>query len=234
MSDTPVSVRAEGQVAVIDWDDGKANAIGPDAVAHLLAAFDRVEADAADAVVLTGRPGRFSAGFDLKVMQESPAAARDLLAAGVDLFMRMYLFPRPVVTACTGHAIAAGAIVLMSTDLRIGTRGEFKIGLPEVTIGMSLPFFATELARDRLSKRHYTRATALGTMYTPDEAVDVGYLDEVVEPDDVVTTAVERATALAGISRGGLLHTRSTTRGAIAAAITDGLAEDLSQFNVDG
>ncbi|MBT7868407.1 MAG: enoyl-CoA hydratase, partial [Actinobacteria bacterium] len=147
------------------------------------------------------------------------------------LFMRLYLFPRPVVTACTGHAIAAGAILLMCTDLRVGAQGKFKIGLPEVTIGMSLPFFATELARDRLSKRHYTRATALGYLYSPDQAVDVGYLDEVVAADQVLATAVEQAHGLTGISRSGLLGTRQTTRAAIADEIKAGLAADLANFD---
>jgi enoyl-CoA hydratase len=146
-------------------------------------------------------------------MRSGPEAAQAMLARGVDLFLRLYLYPRPVVAACTGHAIAAGAIILMSCDLRVGTRGEYKIGLPEVTIGMPLPFFATELARDRISKRHYARVTALGTMYDPDGAVD-------------------RAQGLTGISRGGLLRTRTTARGATAEAIRSGLEEDLSHFAV--
>jgi len=94
-----------------------------------------------------------------------------------------------------------------------------------------LPFFATELARDRLSKRHYTRATALGYLYSPDQAVDVGYLDEVVAADQVLATAVEQAHGLTGISRGGLVATRQTTRAAIADEIKAGLAADLANFD---
>lgn len=225
-----VTIRRVGGVAVLEFDDGKANALGNDTIDALLAALDEVDGNA-DAVVLAGRPGRFSAGFDLKVMRSGPEAAQAMLARGVDLFLRLYLYPRPVVAACTGHAIAAGAIILMSCDLRIGTRGEFKIGLPEVTIGMPLPFFATELARDRISKRHFARVTALGTMYGPDGAVDAGFLDEAVDGDPVAI-AVDRAQQLTGISRGGLLRTRTTARGAIAEAIRTGLAEDLSHFAV--
>ena len=142
MTDTPseiVTIRRVDDVAVLEFDDGKANALGNDTIDALLAALDEVDGNA-DAVVLAGRPGRFSAGFDLKVMGSGPEAAQAMLARGVDLFLRLYLYPRPVVAACTGHAIAAGAIILMSCDLRVGTRGEFKIGLPEVTIGMPLPF----------------------------------------------------------------------------------------------
>lgn len=238
MSDTQptpqqaATVRIDEGVALIDFDDGKANVLGHDSIASLLAALDQAEHEGADAVVIAGRPGRFSAGFDLNAMNAGPDEAREMLRRGVDLFLRLYLFPRPVVAACTGHAIAAGAIILLTCDLRVGARGDFRIGLPELTIGMSLPFFATELARDRISKRHLTRATALGTMYGPEDAVDSGFLDEVADPDDVVSTAIERAGGLTGISRGGLVLTRHTARGAIADSIRSGLDEDLSHFSV--
>ena len=228
-----VTVSHEGGVAVIGFDDGKANALGHGSIRDLLTALDDVEQAGADAVVIAGRPGRFSAGFDLKVMQAGADEAREMLRKGVDLFLRCYMFPRPVVAACTGHALAAGAIILMSCDLRVGARGEFKIGLPELTIGMPLPFFATELARDRISKRHLARVTALGNVYDPVGAVDAGFLDEVAEPDEVVATAIQRAAALTGISRGGLVRTRTTARGAIAEAIRAGLDEDLSHFSVN-
>jgi len=231
MSKPLVTIENDDNVTILHWDDGKANVLGYPGIAALLEALDEVEAAGADAVVLSGQAGKYCAGFDLAVMKEGNEAARGMLARGVDLFMRLYLFPRPVVTACTGHAIAAGAILLMCTDLRVGAQGKFKIGLPEVTIGMSLPFFATELARDRLSKRHYTRATALGYLYSPDQAVDVGYLDEVVAADQVLATAVEQAHGLTGISRSGLLATRQTTRAAIADEIKAGLAADLANFD---
>jgi len=138
-----------------------------------------------------------------------------------------------VVAACTGHAIAAGAIILMSTDLRVGAAGDFRIGLPEVTIGMPLPFFATELARDRISKRHLSQVF-LGRMYDPEAATDAGFLDQVVDADAVVDAAVDRARTLTGVSRGGLRRTRVTSRGAVAEAIRAGLNDDLSHFSVEG
>ena len=121
MNDAPVAplvtTRHDEDVAVIEFDDGKANALGHDAIEAILGAFDEVED--AGAVVLTGRPERFSAGFDLKVMAAGPDIARGLLRRGVDLFLRMYLYPRPVVAACTGHALAAGAILLMLSLIHI-------------------------------------------------------------------------------------------------------------------
>lgn len=226
-----VATHHDGDVAIIKFDDGKANALNHDAIEAILGALD--ETEDARAVVLAGRPDRFSAGFDLKIMATGPDAARDLLSRGVDLFLRMYLFPRPVVAACTGHALAAGAILLMCSDFRIGSRGDYKIGLPEVTIGMSLPIFATELARDRISKRHYTRATALGETYDPDSACDAGFLDEVVGPGQAVELAVERARLLTGVRKTGLAATRVSARGAVADRIRQSLDEDLSRFTIE-
>ena len=235
---TPVTIQymdgpTDAGIAVITMDDGKANALGHDLLSALLDALDEVDASGADAVVIVGRPGRFSAGFDLSVMKAGGTGPKEMLAAGVDVFLRIYQFPRPVVVACTGHAIAAGAIILMSSDLRVGTAGEFKIGMPELTIGMPLPFFATELMRDRLSKRHLARAT-LGQMYDPETAIDVGFLDEVVNAEDLVDTAVAHARVAGGVGRGAMKRTRTTTRGAIAEAVRSGLAEDLSHFVVEG
>ena len=225
-----VTIRHDGDIAVIEFDDGKANALGYDAIEAILDAFDEVED--AGAVALTGRPERFSAGFDLKVMAAGPDAARAMLHRGVDLFLRMYLYPRPVVAACTGHALAAGAILLMCSDFRIGSRGDYRIGLPEVTIGMSLPMFATELARDRISKRHYTRVTALGTVYDPEGAVDAGFLDEVIQADRVVDTAIEKAKTLTGVGKTQLMATRISARSGVAATIRESLDEDLGRFSV--
>ncbi|MEC9425098.1 MAG: crotonase/enoyl-CoA hydratase family protein [Actinomycetota bacterium] len=227
---SPVRVDNHDGVAIVTMDDGKANALGHrmlDALANALG-----DASDADAVVVAGRPGRFSAGFDLEIMRRGGSDARDLLAAGVDTFLKAYLHPRPVVAACTGHAIAAGAIVLMSSDVRIGASGDFKIGMPEVTIGMPLPFFATEMMRDRLSPRHLS-AALLGQMRDPAGAVEVGYLDEVVDADQVLDEAAATAQSLSSVGRGALRRTRVTSRGSVADAIRMGLVDDLSHFDVE-
>ena len=230
MESTTVQVRYENEIAILELDDGKANALGHDAISSLIEKLDEVQD--AGAVVLSGRPEKFSAGFDLAVMKSGEDAAREMLRSGVELFLKCYSFPRPIVAACTGHALAAGAILLMSCDLRIGAKGEFKIGLPELAIGMSLPFFATELARDRLSKRHFTKATALGQAYDPNGACDVGFLDEIVAPDEVLSTALARAESLKSIGKTQLSLTRSTARGETIKKIEDSLEADLSLFVV--
>src|SRR5690606_38722158 len=135
-----VQYELSDDVAVNTFDAGKANALGHAAIDASNAALDRAEIDD-NAVVIATRPGRFSAGFDLSVMQGGIDDVRALVRAGAHLCLRISTLPRPVVLACTGHALAAGAILLMSADVRVGAAGEFKIGLNEVAIGMPVPHF---------------------------------------------------------------------------------------------
>lgn len=231
----PVTLEMFDGTAVIRLDDGKANALSHQVIDGINSALDEAESDVdTGAVVILGRPGRFSAGFDLNTIAQGGEAARALVNAGARMAMRIYGYPRPVVAGCTGHAIAAGAIVLLASDLRIGVDIEAKIGLNEVSIGMPLPVFAVELARARLSRRHFTRATALATIYSPAEAIDVGYLDEVVEPDDLESVVMARAADLgARLSRSGFAATRRNDRHATIEMILASLDEDLAGFGVD-
>ncbi len=236
MSDTPDSVtyQLDGNVAVIRFDDGKANVLTHGAIEAIHSLLTRAEADEAKAVVIMGRPGRFSAGFDLSVMGAGPDQARDLLRAGADLALRIYTFPMPVLLGATGHALAMGAILLMAADVRIGADGAFKVGLPEVEIGMPLPSFAVELARDRLSKRHFLPAVQHAVVTTPAEAVDVNFLDRVVPPDEVEAATLAAAHELADRLRSrAFVLTRETTRVPTARIVQAGLDADMAAFEVE-
>jgi enoyl-CoA hydratase len=235
MTDQPVRYRLEGQVAVVRMDDGKANAISHEMATALETALDAAERDGARAVVLAGRPGRFCAGFDLATMQSGVGEARDLLRVGAELALRLYTFPMPVVAAVSGHALAMGAILLMTTDVRIGAAGDFKLGLNEVRIGMPVPRFATELADDRLSRRHLDQAVNLATIYDPAGAVDAGFLDTTVDAAEVDDVARGRAAELAGdLHTVPFALTRENRRGDAAARCRAGLAADVERFTVEG
>ena len=184
-------------------------------------------------MVIAGRPGKFTAGFDLKVMQSGPEAARDLFRAGMDLFVRLYEFPIPVVAACTGHAFAAGAIWLMSCDVRIGADTETKIGLNETAIGMVLPNSVVALARDRLSPRHVHSSVLLARLYSPAEAAEVGYLDWVVPAEELEEAALAEAAGLAeGLALKAFAGTRRVIRGPVAQSIREMLDDDTRSFTV--
>lgn len=191
------TVEITNDIALIRMDDGKANAINFEMIAALNAALDTAEAEA-KAVVLAGRDGRFSGGFDLNAFASLGAdGVYKLLDAGAELLLRLYGGPLPVVAACTGHAIAMGVFILNACDTRVGAAGEYKIGANEAITGMNLPIFAMELARDRLSPQHLTSAMVQGFIYNPEGAVEAGYLDMLADADKVEAKALAVAGQLA-------------------------------------
>ncbi len=224
-----VKTETRGDVLVVQMDDGKANALSPKMLEALDQAFAAAESDA-KALVLTGRAGRFSAGFDLKHMMAGPESARALVRRGAEVLMRLYGHPQPVVAACTGHALAGGALLLLCADVRVGAQGEFKLGLSEVSIGMPLPILAHELARDRLERRHFLAATLFAAQYAPDRAVDVGYLDRVVDPAEVVASASEQAQQLAKLPPVPFKLTKRSLRKRTVEHILTTLDDNIREF----
>lgn len=191
------TVEITNDVALIRMDDGKANAINFEMITALNVGLDTAEAEA-KAIVLAGRDGRFSGGFDLNAFASLGAdGVYKLLDAGAELLVRLYGGPLPAVAACTGHAIAMGVFILNACDTRVGASGEYKIGANEAITGMNLPIFAMELARDRLSPQHLTRAMVQGFIYNPEGAVEAGYLDMLAEADKVEAKALALAGQLA-------------------------------------
>jgi enoyl-CoA hydratase len=228
-----VSVEIRDSVAVVSWDDGKANALGFEALDALHAALDRAEKDAG-AVLLVGRPGRFSAGFDLKQLGAGGDSIRKLVDGGARLLVRLYLHPQPVVVACTGHALAAGALIVMVGDTRIGARGDFKIGLNEVAIGMIVPEFLVELARDRLSKRHFNDAVVKARLYDAEGAVDAGFLDEACDPDALFDRGLAEAQRLAQLPAPAYAGSKRAVRQATVDRIEAGLDAKMAAFGASG
>jgi enoyl-CoA hydratase len=193
---TIVSYRLDGPVATIAMDDGKVNALSTQMLTELNAALDRAVADRA-VVVLTGRKGVFSAGFDLAVLRVGGAAALAMLRAGFELAARILSFPTPVLVACTGHAVAMGAFLLLSGDYLVGAAGSYKITANEVAIGLAIPQSAVEICRPRLAPSHLVRALCLAEVFSPDNAVTAGFLDRVVPAAELQDVAHGVAAELA-------------------------------------
>ncbi len=209
-------------IAEIRIDDGKVNALSQDLFGELGTAFDHAVADRA-IVVLLGRTGVFSAGFDLRVLRAGGAEANALVRTGFELAERILAFPTPVVIACTGHAIAMGVFLVLAGDYRIGAQGAFRIGANEVAIGIPMPHFGVEMCRQRLAPAHFQRAVALAEMYAPEDAVAAGFLDRVVPAADVLRAAREVAAQLAKlpveVHAASKLRARDHALRAIRAAI---------------
>lgn len=232
MSDV-VSYEPRDGIAVASIDNGKANALSHAVLEGLGAALDRAEqagAEQVGALVVAGKPGFLSGGFDLDVMRSGPAQAGALVSDGGALFTRFFESPVPVVVACTGHAVAAGALMLLGADERIGARGSFRIGLIETQIGMVIPRWAAELAEERLSRRHFQLATVGARMYDPDGARDAGFLDEVVEPDAVLERAVAVAQEWAKLPRAAYEGQVQMNRGSRLARLHEAVAADRGRL----
>ncbi|MDZ7676670.1 MAG: crotonase/enoyl-CoA hydratase family protein [Acidimicrobiales bacterium] len=194
-----VTTEFRGDVALITMDDGKKNAITPEAEADLNVALDDAEANAG-AVVLAGRPGSFCAGFDLSIMTSGDLdAIRAVAKGGGELAVRLWSFPKPLVAACTGHAFTIGAIWLCACDTRIGDRGDFKIGMTETKMGMTLTPWALEPLSHRLSKQLWIQSIVQARVYDPDGALEAGFLDEVVPEGGAVERAMTVAAELAAL-----------------------------------
>jgi enoyl-CoA hydratase len=229
MSAAAVTTERRDGVLVVHLDDGKANALSFEMIADIHRAIDDAEGDdQVHAVVLHGRPGRFSGGFDLGVMfGDDMSAIIDLVADGGALVQRLYGCSVPVVAACTGHALAAGALVLLGCDIRVGADIDAKVGLNEVAIKMVLPDWALTISKERLSKRHLQRALATARITTPRDAVDVGFIDEVVSADDVVDRAVAVASELAAtLDPSAYARTVEVLRGPVLDLMGEQIAND--------
>lgn len=184
-------------VMVTTVDDGKVNALSFEVMAGMRSAI-AAATEQGRPLVISGREGCFSAGFDLAVVnsgdQESIVA---LFVEGAELYKAIVTAPIPVIASCTGHALAGGALLLLSADYRIGRNGTYRLGLNEVRIGLGLPNFAITLATHRLERRYLTAATMFAEVVSPERAVDMGYLDESL--DDPLPRACALAQELAAL-----------------------------------
>lgn len=221
--------KLEGTVATIQMDDGKVNVVSPALIKSVGLALDRARSDQA-AVVLTGRPGVLSAGFDRNVLLGGGDAALEMLVGGFKLAERLLSFPRPVVVACTGHALAMGAFLALAGDYRIGVRGSFKVGANEVAIGLTMPRFATELCKLRLAPTYLQRSVLNAEIYDPETAVAAGFLDRVVGVEDLGATAQQVAAQLAQLPAHAFAYTKQRLREDALARLRHAIEQDGVDF----
>lgn len=214
-----VSYTLTDGVATITMDDGKVNVLSPRMLGELGTALDRAEADGA-AVVLTGRDGVFSAGFDLAILRAGGPAAAAMVHSGFALAARLLAFPAPVLAACNGHAVAMGVFLLLAADYRIGVAGPYRITANEVAIGVTMPHAAIELCQARLTPAAFSRAVTLAEVFSPEEAATAGFLDRVVDATGLEAAASATAGHLARLDRGAHVATKLRTRRALAGAVT--------------
>jgi len=229
MSDL-TTYRLDGSVATITMDDGKVNVISRRMLAELNAALDRALGDEA-IVILTGRPGVFSAGFDLKELGAGGATTREVLIGGFRLAERLLTFPTPVIIACSGHAMAMGVFLVLSGDYRLGAEGPFKIIANEVAIGLTMPQSAIEISRQRLAPAHFNRAVITAELYDPVRAVPAGFLDEVVPAADLERAAAATAARFGKLNPAAHKATKLLARAESLKALSRAIEIDDAAFS---
>ena len=209
-------------VAEIALDDGKVNALSEQMLEQLLAAI--AEARAADAALLIyGRAGCFSGGYDRRLIAAGGPACDAMRAAGDQLTLALLDYPAPVVIASTGHAMAKAAFMLLLADYRVGAAGAFNIGLNEVAIGMTMPDAAMPQAR-RLAPQWLSRCALQAQTLNPEQALEAGFYDELATGGDLLERAREKAQQLAALDRKAYRETRQMLNAPLRAEVVAALA----------
>lgn len=233
MATSLVSLEIEDSVATLVMDDGKRNALSPALFDEIYAALERIEQERA-AVVITGRQGVLSAGFDLKVMKAGGLQAVNMLKAGYGLTARLLSFPTPVVIASPGHAYAMGAFMLLSGDYRFGVPGPYTYVANEVAIGLPMPRVACEVLRLRLTPAARERAVTLSEEFSPEQALEVGFIDALVPVDQLLDSARDKARALLALDPEAHALSKKRLRADTLRKIRSSLPLDLKDAVVMG
>jgi len=202
-------------ITLLRVEHGKANAVDVELFEAVLEHLDQLEWSPQRAIVLTGTGSVFSAGVDLKrVLEGGPDYLRRFLPVLTETVRRLFGYPKPVVAAVNGHAIAGGCVLACACDLRVVTSGPVKIGLTELMVGVPFPVAALEVMRFLLPDHVVQRMIYRGSLLGAEEALAVGLADELVDPGKVLEVAIERATHLASIPAPAFALTKKQMRAA--------------------
>ncbi|MDP2149563.1 MAG: crotonase/enoyl-CoA hydratase family protein [Afipia sp.] len=225
-----VNYELESGIARISFDDGKANVMSLDMLRALHAAFDRAGSDEA-IIILTGRENVFSAGFDMNVFARNNAEeSHGMLRSGAELALRLLEYPWPVIVASNGHALPMGAFLMLTSDIRLGVDGPFRIGLNEVLIGLTIPHFAIEIARYRLTPPYFNRIVT-GELLSPAEALTAGYLDRLTSAEELLPSARQIAGTYVDVDLTHFAATKKRVRSQAVAAVRTAIDTEITLEN---
>jgi enoyl-CoA hydratase/carnithine racemase len=192
-----VRIEQRGTVAVVRFDFGVTNAVGNDLVNDLTKALAEVE-KGATGMVLTGGDKFFTIGLNLpELLQLSRADMTDFWQRFMQVSFDLYALPLVTIAAVTGHAPAAGTVFALSCDFRLIAEGRKIMGLNEIQLGIPVPYLPNLILRQVAGDRVATRLTYHGTMITPEEALQMGLVDEVHPQEAVLEKAIAKAEEIA-------------------------------------
>jgi enoyl-CoA hydratase len=207
-------------VTVLTMAHGKANALDLEFCDALAACFQDLRKDGTKAVVLTGQGKIFSAGVDLKRLSAGGADyIRRFLPSLHRLYETAFFFPKPLVAAINGHAIAGGCVLACCGDRRIISQDAGRVGVTEILVGVPFPALAFEIVRFAVPPRYLPEFTLSGATYTTDEAVRRGWVDEVAQPAELMDDAISVARELSLLSPAAFAQTKAQIRETVRARL---------------
>jgi enoyl-CoA hydratase len=225
-----IDVATEGGIAVVTMTHGKANALDLEFCEALVARFGELRTADVKAIVLTA-PGKiFSAGVDLKRLTGGGVDyVRAFLPSLHRLYDTVFFHPKPVVMAINGHAMAGGAVLAACGDRRIMARDSGRIGVTEMLVGVPFPALAFEVVRFAVPPRYLAEFTLTGATYPTGDALDKGWVDEVVAPEALMSRAMETARLYASLPPQAFAQTKSQIRQAVSERMAlSGAATDAA------
>jgi enoyl-CoA hydratase len=207
-----IEVERHDRVTVLRLAHGKVNALDTELLLALRAELEPLAAGAG-AVVLTGAGSAFSAGVDLfRVLDGGEQYVTSLLTALVGAIGDLFRFPRPLVAAINGHAIAGGCVIAETADVRLMAAGTGRLGLPELLVGVAFPAVGIEVIRHAAGGRGLGDLVLRGGAVLPEEALARGLVDEVVDPDRLLEEAIARAATMAAVPGAAFAHAKAQLR----------------------
>ena len=225
MSEKIATIKKEDDISIITLDDGNANVFSPEMSNQLNACLEQVDTESG-CLIITGREGMFSAGLDLKVIQSGDVdRIVEMSSSAFKLLARIFSFPRPVIAACSGHGIALGTFLICCCDYRIGIKGDYMLGANEMRTNMVIPTPILELIKFRVNDSHKYRAVLGAEMYNFNQAQEAGLIDDVVEIDNLMTAARDKAKDLATMGHPSYTMTKELFIAEPMAKINEALKE---------
>ncbi len=225
MKNSVATLKKHNDVSIITLDDGKANVFSYEMLTAINTCLDQVPKDLGS-LVIAGRPGIFSGGFDLKTLGSGDVdAILKMVTLGYETLLTLFSFPRPVIAAVPGHSVALGIFVTCCADYRIAVDGEYICQANEVRNNMDIPTQIMEIVKSRVNKRYFYRAVLNGDPLSMQESVEAGYIDELVSPDNLMQRVLEKAEDLATLGHPHYEKTKNVAQVEIVEKIQKALAD---------
>jgi enoyl-CoA hydratase len=228
-----IELESRGTITTIRLRRGKGNALNIELLQAIDEALVSVESGDARAAIITGEGNVFGAGVDLpEMVAGGEGYVRRFIPLLVRVFERLATFPKPLVAAVNGHAVAGGAIIMLACDQRLAARGPARIGLTEIQVGVRFPAWALEIARFATPPEHFATLICTGRTWTPDEALVRGLVDEVLEPERLSERAFEVAREMSLLLPSTFSATKLAVRRPLLEAVrqTEGRDAEVIDF----